>query len=75
MIIGDIMKKSITLLISLILLTGCGNNKDNNQTQDNSNKEPVKEEKKVTIVNTESDQRTYAVMINNHKAARPQSGL
>ena len=72
------MKKSIIILMSLLLLTGCGeNNKDkNNDNKENTNNNnPVKEEKKVSIVDLDSNQRTYAVMINNHKAARPQSGL
>ncbi len=71
------MKKSIIILMSLIILTGCGtNNKENSNDQDTKNEDiSVKEEKKVSIVDTQSNQRTYAVMINNHKAARPQSGI
>lgn len=71
------MKKSIIILTSLIILTGCGaNNKENSNDQDINNEDiSVKEEKKVSIVDTQSNQRTYAVMINNHKAARPQSGV
>ena len=37
--------------------------------------EPVKEESKIQIVDTNSKTRPYAVMINCHSAALPQSGL
>lgn len=37
--------------------------------------EPVKEESKIKIVDTNSKTRPYAVMINCHSAALPQSGL
>ncbi len=37
--------------------------------------EPVKEEPKVQIIDVDSKTRPYAVMINTHNAALPQSGL
>lgn len=66
------MKKLITLL-SIFTLIGCVGLEEKPQTQ---GKDDIpKEEKKVTVVDVKSSKRTYAVMINNHKAARPQSGL
>ena len=55
----------------------------NKAKRENETKEPSsytsidekKEEKKVTIVNTDSKTRPYAVMINCHNAALPQAGL
>ncbi len=57
------------------------NKKDNeNVVEKNENKDDAKEEiknddKKVKIVNLDSKTRPYAVMINCHSAALPQSGL
>jgi len=66
--------KSLLIVFLLLLLCGCGKeeNKDlNNNTNNNQNVET----KKVTIVDLNSNERPIAVMINNNKAARPQSGL
>ena len=70
------MKKAKNLLIVFILLllcSGCGKSHAN-PTDDiiPDNKEEIK---KVDIVNINSNKRPIAVMINNHKGARPQSGL
>lgn len=67
--------KLFTLIISLLLLlTGCGKEE---KTLEENNKEaenkPV--EKDVSIVDLNSNERPIAVMVNNHKEARPQSGL
>ena len=59
------------------ILVGCGtttnndSNNDNNSTGGNE-EQPAKE---VSIVDVNSKTRPYAVMINNHKAARPTAGL
>lgn len=51
----------------------------NNKTADNDKKDnikdEVKEEKKVTIIDVDSNTRPYAVMINCHNGALPQAGL
>lgn len=70
------MKKFlIIIMLSLALfITGCTNNelKDNNKDNDQTDniKEEEKEEK-LKIVDTSSNTRPFAVMINNHKAAQP----
>ena len=70
------MKKKIffLLLICLFVITGCGKEekKDNKK-----NKEKVNVvEKKVTIIDEDSNSRPYAVVINNFpKATKVQSGL
>jgi len=67
--------KLLTIAISLVLLlTGCG--KEEN-IPDVNNKQPENKpvEKHVSIVDLNSNERPIAVMINNHKEARPQSGL
>ncbi len=70
----------IIALVSVFLYSKFGNkevqesltgNKDNNQNQE-IEKEP---EKKVQIVDLDDTRRPYAIMINNHHAAWPQSGL
>lgn len=66
----------LTVLLLIMLCTGCG--KEENKTIDsNPNKEPeeIVEKKNVTIVDLDSKERPIAVMINNHKEARPQAGL
>ena len=67
------MKKIITILICLLLLVGCGKQKENT---DVPKKTLTEEEKKIKIVDLSSESRPYAVMINNIGTARPlQSGL
>lgn len=71
------MKKNIliimSLFITLFVLTGCSNKEEKDIKVDVP---PVEEEKKVEIVDLESNTRAYAVMINNISVARPyQSGL
>ena len=66
----------LTVLLLIMLCTGC--RKEENKTIDsNPNKEPeeIVEKKNVTIVDLDSKERPIAVMINNHKEARPQAGL
>lgn len=66
---GIIIIFAIVLVIFLL-----SSNKDNNKVnQPTKEKEEVKEEipeKKLTIVNEDSNSRPYAVMINNHAQAR-----
>lgn len=73
----NLFKKSLLLIMILgFLCTGCDKSKDNvdDKKKDEEVKEPVVE-KKVSIIDTESNLRPIAVMINNHKDARPQVGL
>jgi len=66
------MKNKLLLILFILLLVGCGKKEVKKEEE---KKEEIKEMPKVSIVNLDSNQRTYAVMINNHKAARPQAGL
>ncbi len=78
-------KLVLFIILGVITLCGIGigiyfviNNK-NSKTADNDKKDDVKEEakdeKKVTIIDVDSDTRPYAVMINCHNGALPQAGL
>lgn len=79
------MKKNkiIFIIIGIVLVVALGvllgfkfigkNNKTNNNEKNTNIKE--KEEKKITIIDLDSNTRPYAVMINTHNAALPQSGL
>jgi len=69
------MKKKILLLLLIpLLLVGCGKEKE--QEPENKVIEQQKqEEKKVTIIDVNSKERPYAVMINTHNDALPQAGL
>jgi len=65
-----------------LLICGCSNNEVNNDQDNDNNKDnennivvPPVDEDKVTIIDTESKTRPYAVMINCHNSALPQSGL
>lgn len=73
------MKKNFlkVLLCCLLVfgLVGCGNNELGNNSDNNSNSGENNEKNKVKIVDVNSKTRPYAVMINNHKAARPTAGL
>ena len=66
-----IKKLLVVLLLLPILICGCS--KDTNDKVENNNE--VNEEKKVQIIDLESKSRPYAVMINTHNDALPQSGL
>lgn len=69
------MKKKIfvILLLLTIIICGCSKNVTDKDSNNTNNKE--KEEKKVQIIDLESKERPYAVMINTHNDALPQSGL
>ena len=78
-------KLILFIILGVIVLCGIGigayfvigdkNNKTaGNDKKENVNEE-VKEEKKVTIIDVDSDTRPYAVMINCHNGALPQAGL
>ena len=69
------MKKKlfIIVLLSLMLCISCGKKVEESPVSEE--KEPEKPVKKVSIVDTDSNLRPIAVMINTHKDARPQSGL
>lgn len=72
------MKKKIfvMMLLSILLVCGCSNKEDINKNAVNEkSQEEVKEEKKVTIIDVDSNTRPYAVMINCHNGALPQAGL
>ena len=72
----------ITILIVAILAVGgvvaykaLSSPKNDTEEKEEKNEEPVKEEKKVQIIDVDSKTRPYAVMINCHNEALPQSGL
>ena len=70
------MKKKlfIILLLLTVFITGCSKEKENEEV--NNIIEPQKqEEKKVKVIDPDSKERPYAVMINTHGDALPQSGL
>lgn len=72
------MKKKIFVLFLLISLFVCGCSEKENINNGNVNEnlqEEVKEEKKVSIIDLDSNTRPYAVMINCHNGALPQAGL
>src|SRR5690625_4866169 len=81
-------KFSILMLLFVIFVIGCSNDKDN--AEESSPKETLPKEKEFEQqepeptgvfpltgigTNEETKQRPVGVMINNHPAARPQSGL
>ena len=73
------MKKVLYLVLTMLLLTGCGekpvDNPNENQNND-SNKTPIASKTEVEVVDLESNSRPIAVMINNHKSAqKAQTGL
>ena len=80
--------KSIVLIIVLIGLVFAiifyskSTKKDNNNSNSGNNSNPnteikdnTEEDKKVSIIDIDSNTRPYAVMINCHNAALPQAGL
>lgn len=66
----------ILCLTFIFVLAGCGKEKvvDNGNNNEEPNNEPPVENK-ISIVDVNSKTRPYAVMINNHAAARPTAGL
>lgn len=70
------MKKILTILFCILLVCGCTNNKTSYNNDDKGNNTTGKTENgDITIIDINSDTRPYAVMINTHNAALPQSGL
>ena len=67
--------KKILLLLLLVLICGCSNKESIDNSENNNLQEEVKEEKKVSIIDLDSNTRPYAVMINCHNGALPQAGL
>lgn len=66
------MKKIIITLCILICLVGCSNEKETTENND----QQIKNEETINwFVNPESTTRPYAVMINCHNGALPQSDL
>lgn len=84
------MKKlAIIMTLLLIVIIGCSKNNEDpvveNESEENNREENEIEQQEPTFAgiypltgietNEDVDQRTVGVMINNHPAARPQSGL
>ena len=69
------MKKKIFVILLILPILICGCSKETNNKMDSNNSNDIKEEKKVQIIDLESNERPYAVMINTHNDALPQSGL
>ena len=67
------MKKILIFLCVLLTLVGCTNSKPNDEIKPPD--EPKKEEQFNWFVNPESNTRPFAVMINCHNSALPQSNL
>lgn len=69
-------KKILFIIVSMLLiLSGCSKN-ENKEKEKTNNDKPVVAEKKLKIIDEESNTRPYAVMINNIAVARKyQSGL
>ena len=71
------MKKisSFILIVLCLFMTACNKEVENNSNQE-ENKEPIVEQKKVSIIDLDSNTRPYAVVINNYPSAvKVQSGL
>ena len=81
-------KFTILMLLFIIFVIGCSNDKD--KAEESAPKETLPKEKEIEqaepestgvfpltgiATNEETNQRPVGVMINNHPAARPQSGL
>lgn len=69
------IKYILIIFVLLLLCAGCGKEENKDLNDNTNNNQNVEEKKKVTIVDVNSNKRPIAVMINNHKGARPQSGL
>lgn len=67
----------VLVVVGIVLVYGkINNNKAEGQVKEEViDEEIIVEEKKVQIVDMDSNKRPYAVMINNHYDARPQVGL
>lgn len=75
-IVTSILVLVVGATIAFLLLSNKDNsNKDNNKIAKQVQEEPKEEEEKITIVDTNSKTRPYAIMINCHNAALPQAGL
>lgn len=79
-----INKKILIIIAALVLVVGAvtaflllNNKSDNNKMNEDIKEEETKEEDegKITIVDTNSKTRPYAVMINCHNESLPQAGL
>lgn len=72
------MKKIYLFMLSLLLITGCGEKQnviDNKDNEENS-ETPIVENEKINIIDLESNSRPYAVVINNFPTAvKVQTGL
>mgnify|MGYP003314828416 CR=1 FL=1 len=70
------MKKTLLIFLMFgLLLTGCAKKEVKEKPKDEV-KEPVVEEKKISIIDMDSNSRPYAVVINNYpSAAKVQAGL
>ena len=70
------MKKKIFIILLLltVFITGCSKEKENGK-ETQIIEPPKQEEKKVTVIDVNSKERPYAVMINTHNEALPQAGL
>ena len=66
--------KYLLIILSLCIITGCGKEKEVKKIKKTKNEVVV--EKKVTIIDEESNTRPYAVVVNNFpKATKVQAGL
>ena len=72
------MKKIFNLLIVFVMvitLCACGKKEEEKAKPKEENKKQEEKVDEVKIIDINSDTRPYAVMINTHNAALPQSGL
>lgn len=65
----------IFIIITLLICNGCAKESKNNEVNKGNANNEVLDKQEVQIVDLDSNKRPIAVMINNSKAARPQSGL
>ena len=71
------MKKfTIFLLVVVCFITGCNKKEEIRKEQEEVKKEPVVEKSRLKIIDTTSNARPYAVVINNYPSAvKVQTGL
>lgn len=69
------MKKFLLVCLCVLTLCGCGKKPDVTQDNPSQPNNPPQEQGKVSIIDVNSKTRPYAVMINCHNEALPQSGL